>query len=166
MKEFKEGDLVYCPIIGNNIYKLTGTISLASLQIDREYPIGINKDNEHIPFQKNGFYHPKHKKPSLFHATPKNHAKLEAFYEEEFEKPPVAPSPKEIIQAMLKRGDKCVCCWVSDAKENPTADDRWTCITSYIDGSYPFAVSTGSAWKYATPFDPRTGEAITELPNE
>ncbi len=164
MKEFKVGDKVYCPIIGNKVYKLSESISLSSFMVDKSYPIGIEQDSHHTPFTANGFYLPSHKKPSLLHATAENHAKLEAFYEEEFEKPPAPPTSKEIIQAMLERGDKFVACWVSNIDEYPSPTDccRLIATMGYLDDDK--FCSIFSKWKYATPFDIRTGKPITELP--
>ena len=89
-------------------------------------------------------------------------AKLEDFYGDEFENPSVKPTSREIIQAMLARGDKPVACWVSNYDANPTIIYPWTFIVSVSDDG--FIDEWGSTWKIATPYDPRTGTEITELP--
>lgn len=156
MREFKVGDLVYCTMHGNRIY----TIHDKYDSMSEDCPLWVN-DNS---FMIDGRFHANRPMPDLLHATPENHELLEKLYGVEFEKPPVKPTSKEIIQAMLERGDKCVPCWVSDCKENPGADSVLECIVGYSDDFYPFKLSKGGSWKYATPFDPRTGKPITELP--
>ena len=99
--------------------------------------------------------------PVIYHATPEMKAKLEDFYGVEFEAPPVKPTSREIIQAMLERGDEYVPCWVSNSRE-PVCFDKWTFIYKVANGYY-FDVED-TRWAYATPLDPRTDTKITELP--
>lgn len=157
MSEFKVGDKVYVPYYGTGIFIVSTNSYNEDLDI---YPlmIGAQKFTVH---GKNYDYGPLQE---IFHATPENHELLEKLYGVEFEKPPVKPTSKEIIQAMLARGDKYVCCWVSDFDESPTIENYWAYISAYRDSPYHFAIPDGSRFKYATPFDPRTGEPITELP--
>ena len=69
-----------------------------------------------------------------------------------------------IIKALLDRGEESVHCWVSDFFEKPDCTDIPEEIVKYDpDSKYPF-YDGGLQWKYATPFDPATGKAITELP--
>ena len=156
MNKFKIGDKVYFPKESNKVFTIEDTECTVS------YPLRFGA----ITFTRDGRRHTRDITPSLFHATPENKAKLEALYGVEFEKPPVKPTSKEIIQAMLARGDMYVCCWVSDHEQEP--DHRCVCyLISGYDGdeaSFPYLLSRGGCWKYATPFNPRTGETITELP--
>lgn len=159
MSKFKVGDLVYYPYENQKIFKLEKiNNSIYSLQIRTE--------DFDYRFSDDGFVASPYSIPLIFHATPENHKALEQLYGVEFEKPPVKPTSKEIVKAMLARGDKYVCCWVSDNTQEP--DHRCVCdlILDY-DGdaaSFPYLTNKDESWKYATPFDPRTGEPITELP--
>lgn len=130
------------------------------------YPVRIcfsDVDSDFESFTSRGLARIRNKLPQIFHATKENQAKLEAFHGIEFEKPPVKLTSKEIIKAMLERGDKCVPSWLSDYKENPTTDDQWD-YAYYVEDGEKIIDVDGHAWRYATPFDPRTGESITELP--
>lgn len=160
MREFKVGDKVYFPRYSTRIQ----TVRADGFTSSPHYKIAVCADGYCETFLPNGKMLSFVELPQIFHATEENKAKLEALYGVEFEKPPVKPTSKEIVQEMLARGDKYVCCWVDDFDENPTADNSWDYITDYMDDYYPFTISNGSGWKYATPFDPRTGEPITELP--
>ena len=152
-KEFKVGDKVYCPF-------QTTKVLTAREWNNPEFPILVG---EHV-FTRNGKRLRNDSLPSIFHATPRMQAKLEDTYGVEFEKPPVKATSKEIVKAYLDRGDKNVCCWVSDFVETPTSVNEWVYISDYMDDSHPFTTPSGCGWKFATPFDPRTEEPITELP--
>ena len=75
---------------------------------------------------------------------------------------PTEPTSKDIIRAMHKSGIAYVPCWVSDGYEHPTPDDVWVFVQFANDEFY--LDDDGTRWKYATPFDPRTGQPITEMP--
>ena len=152
MNKFKIGDKVYFPKESNKVFTIEDTECTVS------YPLRFGA----ITFTRDGRRHTRDITPSLFHATPENKAKLEALYGVEFETPPVKPTSREIIKAMLARGDKSVCCWVSDSREDPTSSYSWTFIISAFNNV--LIDEGGRIWKYATPFNPRTGETITELP--
>ena len=157
MREFKVGDLVYCPYYGTDVFEVQPN------EWDEDsdkYPLMIGdktftvhgKDFDHRPLRE------------IFHATPENHELLEKLYGIEFEKPPAPPTSKEIILAMLARGDKYVCCWVSDSATNPTIHNAPRFIRHVESVSGIFIDNILNHWLYATPFDPRTNEPITELP--
>ena len=157
-KEFKVGDKVYFPP------KSTKVLTICSTSCSSEYPILALVDSERHPWSltTDGKVYADDVLPSLFHATPEMKAKLEDFYGVEFEAPPVKPSSKEIIQAMLARGDKSVCCWVNDISEDPTSSYSWAFIISAFDDV--FIDECGTAWEFATPFNHQTRQPITELP--
>lgn len=157
MNKFKVGDKVYCPYYGTDIFEVQPNEWDEDLD---KYPLMVGART----FTVHGKNYDNRPLQDIFHATPENHERLEKLYGVEFEKPPVKPTSKEIIQAMLARGDKYVCCWLSDFEQIPTVDDTCWCVVGYKDGGYPFIASNGSVWKYATPFDPRTGKEITEMP--
>lgn len=160
MSEFKVGDKVYLPALGAAVYQVKENGVFDPMF----YPLKVvDAVGAMIVFTKKGRIRNNDGLPDVFHATEKNHAKMEAFYEVEFEKPPVKPTSKDIIQAMLERGDKCVPCWLSDYKENPTTDDQWD-YAYYVEDGEKIIDVDGHAWRYATPFDHTTGQPITELP--
>ena len=77
----------------------------------------------------------------------------------------VTPTSREIIQAMLERGDKSVSCWVSNSSEHPDHYNFWVFINDYSEGlEFPYEDTEGEQWKFATPFDHTTFQPITELP--
>ena len=145
MNKFKIGDKVYFPKDGNKVF----TIEEDEYTI--RYPLRFGANT----FTRDGRRHARDITPSLFHATLENHKALEQLYGVEFEKPPVKPTSKEIIQAMLARGDKYVLCRVA---EYVVALIERVCENGgYIDDD-------GIIWDSAKPINPRTGETITELP--
>lgn len=161
-KEFKIGDLVYYPEISTKVLELTK--DPCDSEFNR-YPLRVTVDNSVYNFTTDGKHSLTAELPILFHATPENHELLETLYGVEFESLSVKPTNKEIVQAMLARGDKAVLCYVHDLDEKPSElNAPYALVKDIIDGRY---ISTaGVVWKYATPFDPRTGEPITELPEE
>lgn len=79
---------------------------------------------------------------------------------------PTEPTSREIVQALLDKGNKYVPCWVSDRDENPTRLNIWVCISFVKDIKHDgcFLDVNDDAWIYATPFSLETGQPITELP--
>lgn len=151
-KTFKAGDKVYFPGVTDKVLTLS-----KNARDSKYYPLTADG----YTFTFDGNLVKDNRLPSIFHATPKNHALLEQLYGGEFEKPPVKPSSKEIIRAMLDRGDLCVPCWASDSDENPDYTNACVLINLVSDGG--FIDSYGIERKYATPFNPITGQPITEL---
>ena len=158
-KKFKVGDKVYFPHFGTNILTFLQNARSSSL-------LAFEQPNKLISITKDGkIWDAQGMVSGIVHATPENHDLLEQLYGVEFEKPPVKPTSREIIKAMLARGDMYVCCWVSDHKQEPDHSCVYHLISDY-DGdaaSFPYLTSRGGGWKYATPFNPTTGETITEL---
>ena len=161
MSEFKVEDRVYLPILGAAVYQVKENGFLDPVS----FPLrAVNSNYAMVCFTKNGRIRHGDGLRGVFHATPENHALLEQLYGVEFEKPPVKPTSREIIQAMLARGDKYVCCWVSDDIEEPDENKAQKFVFVYREGEkYPYGCALGN-WKYATPFDRRTGKPITEIP--
>ena len=95
-KEFKAGDKVYYPKEGSKVFTLE----------DNEYPILYPLRFGANTFTRDGKRHARDITPSLFHATPENHASLEQLYSIEFEKPSGKPPSKGIIKGLLERGDE------------------------------------------------------------
>lgn len=124
------------------------------------------------------------------YVTPLNHTTFQPITElphmnhscKAMAEPSAKPTSHEIIVAMLERVGKSayhwvddtddvdfdernVHCWVSDTVEEPSAKDKAVEIHYIEDGEVRYYIDTyGQAWFYATPFDPNTNKAITELP--
>ena len=155
-KKFKVGDKVYCPPFGTNILTLVESASSNSF-------LSFAQPNKLITITKDGkMWDAQGMVSGIVHATPENHALLEQLYGVEFEKPSVKLTSREIIKAMLARGDKNVCCWVSQSDEYPTRSSHLAFIGS-VDNDV-FIDECDAIWRYATPFNLHTGTEITELP--
>ena len=157
-KKFEVGDKVYCPMYSTSI--LTVFRNMARYSSD-SHPLEIVVGGDDI-LTSDGKFRDGDKQPILFHATPENHKALEILYGDEFEKPSVKLTSREIIKAMLARGDKNVCCWVSQSDEYPTRSSHLAFIGS-VDNDV-FIDECDAIWRYATPFNLHTGTEITELP--
>lgn len=155
MSEFKVNDKVYFPCYGTGIFKVEANSYNENLD---KYPLMIGART----FTVHGKNYDNRLLQDIFHATPENHELLEKLYGVEFEKPPRQATGNEIVQALLDKGNKYVPCWVSDSDEHPTRENVWVFVQFANDELY--LDDDGVRWKYATPFDPRTGEPITELP--
>lgn len=159
MDKFKVGDKVYVPALGNLIYQ----IDKYTHADPASHPFLVeNEDGDQAVFAENGRSRSGKGVPMVFHVTPENHAKLEAFYEGNFEKPPTKPTSREIIQAILDRGDRYATRWASGTHQNPDYSNAWVYI-HLVSNDY-YIDSRGTSWEYATPFDHTTGIEITELP--
>ncbi len=161
MREFKAGDLVYCPNHSTKVLKVAKNNSDYNLDI---YPLMVTVCDYVYTFTDSGKHSRTAKQPTLFHATPENHELLEKLYGVEFEKSPREVLGNEIVQAMLARGDKYVPCWLSDGHQCPNSAQETDFVTAIADDLSYVTTVTGFEWNYATPFDPKTGEPITELP--
>ena len=153
MNKFKVGDKVYFPFESNKVLTVQ-----ENYDDDPDYLIKVDG----FLLNTDGKYTDRDPVPSVVPATPEKHALLEALFEVKFEKPPVKQTSREIIQAMLARGDKSVPCWVSNAHKHPVYVNKWVFICRVGDDYY--LDEAGTKWRYATPFDIRTGLAITEVP--
>lgn len=158
MSKFKAGDKVYCPKLSHKVVTLQETTENFGY-----YPLTVIKNGTTYCFTVDGKHNSLDEVPSLHHATEENHALLEKLYGMKFEAPPIKPSSKDIIQALLNSGQKYVPCYVSSGIVAPNGGsylDFIVCV--HNDGR--FYNQLGGGWKYATPFDPRTGQPITEMP--
>ena len=95
------------------------------------------------------------------HATPENHALLsKPFPAIEFEQPPKELTGSDLCRAMLEKGWNLVPCVVSDTSDNEALlNDDCQLIDEWYNGYFE---CNGNRFKYAVPFDPRTGEPLTE----
>lgn len=160
MSNFNIGDKVYFPEESTKVLTVC-----ANSRSPRNY------DTENYPLDVNGYSVTLDGKiwvsknlPCIFHATAENQAKLEALYGIEFEAPPVKPTPKEIIQAMLDKGEKYVLCLVADNPQQITEGNGVPTAVVAVDDGSKFCFHTASYyWQYAIPIDSQ-GNEITELP--
>lgn len=160
MSKFKAGDFVYYPARGTQVFQLEDSSGFEN------YPICIYFGDNGCKFETftpEGFAHLHHKFPQIWHATRGKQARLERFYGEEFDEPPAPTTSHAIVREMLDRGDYVVPCWVSDEDDEPDMRSESTLIIGLFDDG-GFMDWAGNNWTYVTPFDLRTGEAITELP--
>lgn len=97
----------------------------------------------------------------ICHATPENHALLsKPFPAIEFEQPPKELTGSDLCRAMLEKGWNLVPCVVSDTSDNEALlNDDCQLIDEWYNGYFE---CNGNRFKYAVPFDPRTGEPLTE----
>ena len=96
----------------------------------------------------------------ICHATQENYEMLCKLYPHiEFEQPPKELKGSDLARAMLEKGWKFVPCFVSDENEwDAVASCNTDNIISYEDGEF----WSNDSYQYAVPFDPRTGEPLTE----
>lgn len=92
-------------------------------------------------------------------ATPENYEMLCKLYPHiEFEKPPKELKGSDLARAMLDKGWKYVPCYVSNYGES---EAQKPCIVRKFSSSGQF-VSDFEFYNHAVPFDPKTGEHLTQ----
>lgn len=99
----------------------------------------------------------------LIHATPENHALLSQLYPHiNFEAPPKELTGSDLARAMLDKGWKYVPCYMSNTSDKNAVelDDCGVIYTVNHNGN--FHDGYGEIWCHVVPFDPRTGEPLTE----
>lgn len=161
MSKFKVGDKVYCPVLGTKVYTLTESwTSAAPLLLSAGDDIGTVRINI------DGTMYSKEAAPSIFRATEENYELLSKLYPEvEFAKPPVPPTPAEVITKMLADGWTSVACLVSDHNKHLITSKSLTSniISDVIPTAHdPYKATTGASWKYAQPIDVKTGKRIVD----
>lgn len=157
MNKFKVGDKVYCPYYGTDVFEVQPNTYDEDLD---KYPLMVCGET----FTVHGKSSDRSYLQDIFHATYENQELLEKLHLVGFENPHAKPTGKEIVKAMLAHGDKAVLCWVSDSNKYPTSNNPIALITSVSEMAVYVTEPDGTMWRYATPFDPRTLEPITELP--
>ena len=95
------------------------------------------------------------------HATQENYEMLCNLYPHiEFEQPPKKLTGSDLCRAMLEKGWNLVPCVVSDTSDNEALlNDDCQLIDEWYNGYFE---CNGNRFKYAVPFDTRTGEPLTE----
>lgn len=149
---FKAGDLVYYPNRGTKIYELQESNSL-------DFLLEIKNSSTWTLFRSNGKANSLKDITQIFHATEDNCYLLSKLYGIEFEK----PRTRQVVEHLLKT-HKYVACYTSDFDETPSPDSVKNFITHIRDGvALPFVDDECNMWRYAVPFDIKTGEVITEI---
>lgn len=96
------------------------------------------------------------------HATPENHAMLSKPYPHiEFEQPPKELKGSDLCRAMLEKGWKFIPCYVSDDSDQNAIDHEYVDLIACKDHLFRNSIN-GYGHEYAVPFDPRTGEPLTQ----
>ena len=93
------------------------------------------------------------------HATQENYERLQATFPDiNFEAPPKELKGSDLARAMLDKGWKYVPCYVSNYGESKA---QKPCIVRKFSSSGQF-VSDFEFYNHAVPFDPKTGEHLTQ----
>ena len=154
--KFKDGDLVYCPMATNEILTVSDKRNVAYEGTDGEIStIGVYYD---------GKYSSQHHNLAIFPATQEWYEKLVRVYPNLEAPPPPKKSSMDVIKAMLDDGYYRIPCYVSVINEEPNDE---MCIDLLFDIDDSGSSSTpcrcvGGKWKYARPFDVKTGRVIVD----
>lgn len=150
---FKAGDKVYYPSATNKVLTVSSDMRVWYLGIDA----GSANDLTNTNFRPNGRLYTQHHNPAIFPATQEWYDKLVHVYPD-LEKPPVKKDPKDIIQAMLDNGWRCVPCILGDLtdKDSPLIRDLAFKVTASS------VIAENNSWSTAIPFDPKTGKSIVD----
>lgn len=154
--KFKVGDLVYFPIQTHKVLKLIENHYESSKEC---YPFMFEGD-KHTILTELGTFEYGDLLPPILHATQENYELLSKLYPNvTFEPPPKRKEPREIIKAMLESGWKYVACMVSDYKD----DSNYTDLITGVQDNHTYPFGGDCDWKYAIPFDPKTGKTIIDF---
>ena len=160
MTEFnlKHDDLVYYPVASNSPIRVDEFVTHTN---GRAYPIIIPmSENGKRSFTRDGKMYTCDNNPTIFPATQEWYEKLVLVY-------PNLEAPKkssmDVIKAMLDDGYHRIPCYVSIVNEEPNNE---LCIDLLFDiddscSSIP-CHCVGGKWKYARPFDVKTGRVIVD----
>lgn len=166
MSEFrlKAGDPVYYPRVSNEILSTIGYED--NKGIDHAYPIRLEREKCLIEsFTTDGKVYSFDANPVVFPATQEWYEKLVHLYPD-LERPPVKKSSAEILQAMLDDGYFRIPCYVSDIDSEPRNDLSVVLLIGInTEGLFPYQCvgsQHGSMWRFAHPFDVKTGKVIVD----
>ena len=144
--KFKVDDKVY---VG-----LTGRVAKVTEIIDDEVVSVANENNEVRVWTTN-----------ICHATQENYEMLSKLYPHiEIELPPKEITGSDLCIAMLDKGWHLVPCVVSDISDSDALNNDNCCLVDeWLVGSFDSCFNSGDySYKYAVPFDPKTGIPLTE----
>lgn len=145
-RDFKEGDEVYSPYVGNGLYRLVPHVS-------DTYPLKINYGVNFGTFTKRGLRSASDNLPAIFLATEENRLALETLYGVSFEPLPLKGSAK--VRQLLKDNEGSrVLCVVSDSSEDEARYSlRVQVIHDVTRHHRPFQDQHGECWAYAVPLN-------------
>ena len=123
----------------------------------------MHEKGEHS-FTRDGKTYTCDKNPTIFPATQEWYEKLVRVYPNLETPPPPKKSSMDVIKAMLDDGYHRIPCYVSVINEEPNDE---MCIDLLFDIDDSGSSSTpcrcvGGKWKYARPFDVKTGRVIVD----
>lgn len=162
--KFKVGDKVYCPsLLDGSIY----IVRENSRYLNDGCELFVINDHEDcFDFESDGSN--QYNNPIVYHATEENRQALQVLHPDiKFEAPPKPLTGSDLARAMLDKGWKYVPCYISDSSDTH-ALERQTRNAAVIIGTHKdhpsfFIYGSGKSFIYhAVPFDPRTGEPLTE----
>ena len=102
---------------------------------------------------------------TLCHATQENYEMLCKLYSHiEFKLPPKPLAGSDLCRAMLDKGWKLVPCVVSGISDSEALNnDNYRLVDKWYTGRFDSCFHSGDySYKYAVPFDPKTGIPLTE----
>ncbi|AKG13491.1 hypothetical protein [Moraxella bovoculi] len=154
MTKFNAGDKVYC-IAGRYLPKV---YTLEDFTHDPEFPLIVVETS--CTFTADGKSYSNSTIPALIPATKENYKLLcKIFPDLTWEKPPKKPTPKKLITKMLNDGWESVPCYVRDS---PKTKYKQALIQDILqEADFPYYDNKFS-WKYAKPFDTKTGKLIID----
>lgn len=153
---FKAGDKVYYPSATNKVLTVSSDMRVWYLGIDA----GSANDLTNANFRPNGRLYTQHHNPAIFPATQEWYDKLIHVYPD-LEKPPKHKTQKEVIQAMLDDGWRGVPCYVSNF-DISGSNKRDIIVRFGSTCDYVYRNTDSYGWRFAKPYDPRTGKTIVD----
>lgn len=95
-------------------------------------------------------------------ATQENYERLQATFPDiNFEAPPKLLTGSDLCRAMLDKGWVSVPCYISDESDYEADNNAFCALIGKFDKCFK-ELATNYEHEYAVPFDPRTGEVLTE----
>ena len=164
--KFKVGDPVYFPRLSNKLCvigegqeddyvdEVNGSKALAEMQSDLDF-VYDQKTNSWLWDEKDCA-------PQLLHATPENYELLSKLHPHlKFEQPPKELTGSDLARAMLDKGWVSVPCYISGESDYEADNNAFCALIGKFDKCFK-ELATNYEHEYAVPFDPRTGELLTE----
>ena len=136
--------------VGDKVYKYGETDVKTVLEVFEDGYMRISNYHHRVNYEV------------VCHATQESYEMLCKPYPHiEFELPPKEITGSDLTKEMFKRGTFAVVCKCSNISEyNAIAASPLCLITEYSDGY--FEENNGKFWKFAIPYDPKTGIPLTE----
>jgi len=154
---FEAGQKAYCPWL--NVGRLVLLESNHTDYLFAETAKGkqyFNKDGTSIDVTSPA-------QPDLFHATQENYELLSKLMPwVNFEQPPKPLTGSDLARAMLDKGWKYVPCYVSNTSDKNAVELDDCGVIYAVNHNGNFQDGYGETWCHVVPFDPRTGEPLTE----